>query len=366
MTLLNLSPVLYRGEHNTDYELYSKNHLVATFNLDLGTMNVLKPNLMPFYLRGMNISPYRIYEWLSLRVLSISRSNAKVLLSAVNLSQTDRIGICLACHALSLTDCYWIQKVGEGLSWESINLYENSFSRALADVALTGKYVSIQGRICTPELTGMGSYAKCWRRGKDGIYLYKAGSNSRNNIEWQIEVLVSDILDRLDVRHVRYSKAKSGYYDVSRCRNMTTINKSICEMDFFVSYCLHNNIDINKWLMQDDLFFKMLIVDYLIFNTDRHGGNWGVFFSPDTGEVIGLHDLFDHNNSLYLSDNIMSQVISGKTREECAKWAKGYINLDIDEACKYIIRIKKRFFSIFGGMQEYYALLRRCNTYRSW
>ena len=39
----------------------------------------------------------------------------------------------------------------------------------------------------------------------------------------------------------------------------------------------------------------MLVFDTLIGNTDRHLLNWGVLVDNSTGNIIGLHPLFDHN-----------------------------------------------------------------------
>ena len=41
----------------------------------------------------------------------------------------------------------------------------------------------------------------------------------------------------------------------------------------------------------------MCIVDYLIANRDRHGGNWGLYYNPDTMELVSTHPLYDHNNA---------------------------------------------------------------------
>lgn len=177
-----------------------------------------------------------VYSWLENRVLHLSRSNAKKIISALGLNQNERIKICFACKGLSLTDCYWLKSENDTITWADVNLYENSLSSAIAHIALTGEYVSVQGRVRTPELTNGGSYAKCWRRLKDGIYMYKTGSLQGTGKEYLVDILCSDILEKLEVSHVIYTLGQSGLRPVSKCKNMTDINLSICEIDYFEGY----------------------------------------------------------------------------------------------------------------------------------
>ena len=44
-------------------------------------------------------------------------------------------------------------------------------------------------------------------------------------------------------------------------------------------------------------YCKMRIIDYLIDNSDRTENNYGFYRDNHTGNIIGLHPLFDHNNS---------------------------------------------------------------------
>ena len=41
----------------------------------------------------------------------------------------------------------------------------------------------------------------------------------------------------------------------------------------------------------------MNIVDYLIGNTDRHWGNWGVLVKNSNNKPVRLHDLMDFNQA---------------------------------------------------------------------
>ena len=43
----------------------------------------------------------------------------------------------------------------------------------------------------------------------------------------------------------------------------------------------------------------MLILDALIFNTDRHFGNFGFLVDNKTNQIVAPAPLFDHGNSLF-------------------------------------------------------------------
>ena len=48
----------------------------------------------------------------------------------------------------------------------------------------------------------------------------------------------------------------------------------------------------------ENAFRRMLVLDALIVNTDRHKGNYGVLFQTDTLQPIKMAPVFDHNQSL--------------------------------------------------------------------
>ena len=45
-------------------------------------------------------------------------------------------------------------------------------------------------------------------------------------------------------------------------------------------------------------FRRMLVLDALVLNTDRHAGNYGMLFDTDTMQVSGMAPVFDHNQAL--------------------------------------------------------------------
>lgn len=100
--------------------LMSKDIKILQFNFNTLQFKVLVPELLPFAIRGKEVNLFTLYNQLLNRVLSLSRSNAKTLLSALHLDQNDKLTICFYCHALSLTDCFWTQEDNSNLKWKDI------------------------------------------------------------------------------------------------------------------------------------------------------------------------------------------------------------------------------------------------------
>ena len=244
-----------------------------------------------------------VVSWLANRVLPLSRANAKWIYNMCHFEQvgTDeqRVRIAMACRAVSVLDPYWLKfEDDEGITWSKVDVRQNPLNEIIAQVALHGKSLTLQGSLVSPELTTNGAYAKAWRRHADSqLWLYKLGANG--NTESRIEVMCSDLLDKMNVDHVHYEAGEDDGKYVCMCPCMTTERKAILTGMEFISYCNVNGKDPEKEMFEidRDSIYKMWIVDFLISNRDRHGQNWGFFYDTETMEILECHPLFDHNNA---------------------------------------------------------------------
>lgn len=300
------------------------NEEVFNINMDEGDIVVVNESLLPFRLKGdlRDIMPYEkitskyedtqriiaigknrnaIINWLSSRTLLLSRTNAKKLYQAFRLEQlqdeTSRAKLAMSCRALSILDNYWVKLDNDNTTWDMVNLRHNSLNQAVAQIALHGTSLSLQGSLVSPEFTTNGAYAKAWRRDEDGsLWLYKLNDMQSTA---KIEVMVSNILDCTNVIHCHYEAREDMGEYVCACPAMTSDKVSIADGLTFVGYCNRNGINPDEYLMEHDRdnYYNMFIVDYLIANPDRHGQNWGIAYDSETMEIYGLHPLFDHNNA---------------------------------------------------------------------
>ena len=271
-----------------------------------------------------------VISWLANRTLLLSRANAKKIYQAYRLEQlTDeksRAKLSIACRALSVLDNYWVKLSTDTITkWDDINIRHNSLNQAVAQIALHGTSLSLQGSLQSPEFTTNGAYAKAWHRDKDGsLWLYKL--NDINSTA-KIEVMVSNILDCMNVTHCHYEAREDMCEYVCACPLMTNDDISIDDGLTFNGYCNRLGVNpIDELIRLDaDGFYKMLVVDYLIANPDRHGQNWGVYYDSDTVEVLRLHPLFDHNNAfdngVMDDENYLSYFYDNKSLKENAMMA---------------------------------------------
>ncbi len=298
---------------------------VLEFNFDEGEYKVLDDEKLPYQLKGriadipelsanatkydvtqaaiaMNKNANSVTRYLASRVLPLTRENAKKIYSLFGFEQAQddysKALISITCRSVSLQDNYWVRNADDPVSWADVDLRQNSLSETVAQVSLHGTSLTLHGIEHTPELNGQGAYAKAWKRENGTLFLYKLGARE-SDLESKIEVMVSRLLDKCNVPHVRYYDAETNGRYACKCECMTDGRLSILSgMDFY-SYCAAVGIDGKRLALQidADTIYKMWIVDYLISNRDRHGMNWGFFYDSNSMEILRCHPLFDHNNA---------------------------------------------------------------------
>lgn len=296
-----------------------------------------------------------VTSWLANRVLSLSRANAKWIYNLLKFeqinSQEQKAKIAITCRGVSLLDNYWLKLEDDSASWSQVNLRHNQLNEVIAQVALHGKSLTLQGSLTTPELTTNGAYAKAWRRHEDGsLWLYKLGANG--NTESRIEVMCSNLLDKMTVKHCHYEAGEDDGKYVCMCPCMSDDNISILSGMDFISYCNASGLDPDKEMMRidSDSIYKMWIVDYLLCNRDRHGQNWGFYYDPRTMEILRCHPLFDHNNAFdieYMRDREAHYQFGDMTTREAAKRAMQHVDFYFTEPITRDDFITKRQFDEF-------------------
>jgi hypothetical protein len=310
---------------NGDLLLMFEDTIVMRINFDTYLFEVMREDLLPWGLKGSirkidddidantrygrtmliataNANANAIIGWLGSRALSLSRKNAKWIYNLLGFEQisdvVQKAKISIVCRAVSLLDNYWLKLDGDTNDWEHTNLRHNKLNEVIAQVSLHGKSLTLCGSLTSPELTTNGAYAKAWRRHKDGsLWLYKLGANGPD--ESKIEVMCSNLLDKMNVKHCHYEAGEDEGKYVCMCPLMTDDNTSIVSGMEFYSYCNINGLDMDKEILNIDSesIYKMWITDYLISNRDRHGQNWGLYYDAKTMKIICCHPLFDHNNA---------------------------------------------------------------------
>ncbi len=270
------------------------------------------------------VSANGIEAWIKHRSIPKNRAYVDTLLSSLGLSINRPLDLVSVSKGLSLNDCYWLKQEGSNDRFDSVNLYDNRFSRVLGQIAFTG-YGSnhVSGVTSSPEFTTNGMLPKCWRRIDGKIFLYKGGTMGAYNTGFEpySEFYAYQIAKILGANAVPYSLSKWKNTLCSTCELFTSKDVSFVPVGRIIrsggmqavkAYYKELGAEFEKAL------HDMLIFDALIFNTDRHYGNFGFLIDSHTNRIIAPAPLFDHGNSLF---NFAS-ADALKSRENFLKYAK--------------------------------------------
>ena len=250
-------------------------------------------------------TPNGIDSWIRHRSIPKNRAYVDNILSAMGLSINRPLDLIRVSKGLSLNDCYWLKSEDSSDSFDGVNLYDNRFSRVLGQIAFTGYGNSnISVLTSSPEFTTNGMLPKCWRRINGRIVLYKGGTMGASNTgnEPYSEFYASQIAKILGIDTVTYSISKWKDTLCSTCELFTSKDVSFVPVGRIVRTGGMNAVrEYYKKLGAEfeKAFDDMLVFDALIFNTDRHYGNFGFLVDSRTNKIIAPAPLFDHGNSLF-------------------------------------------------------------------
>ncbi len=247
-------------------------------------------------------------DWWTGRSIPASRSGLDAALQSIGVASPTLL--LEKCYGLSLSDQYWIRPKESGLLWDSINFFQNDFSRDMGEV-LFGHEPKDPARVSlmSPDNTSDGWLRKKWIIVDSKRYLMKGGSFPYHQEPFN-EVIASAIMRRLDVNYVNYTLAMDGDLPYSLCENFIKpdielipawrilhsqkqpSNRSL--LDHFLICCETLGIPGVMGALN-----RMLTVDYIIANEDRHWNNFGCVRNADTLEWLGLAPVFDSGTSLW-------------------------------------------------------------------
>lgn len=248
-------------------------------------------------------------EWWKGRCIPSSRQNLDKFLSETNgLSLNSLI---IKSFGLSLSDQYWIKPETSILKWKDVNFYENSFSLDVGDLFFGKKKIS-KPDLISPDNTSDGWLLKKWIIQNEKRILVKGGSSPYQQEPFN-EVLASEICNRLNIPHINYRliKIENDFY--CTCENLTTpdtelisawnvINtlkkeKNTSDFEHLLKSCKNLNICDDDTIK--DEIGKMILLDFIMANTDRHYNNFCFLRNSNTLNWIGLSPIFDTGTSMF-------------------------------------------------------------------
>ncbi len=245
-------------------------------------------------------------EWWLDRSIPASRSGIREALETLEITSTKML--LSRCYGLSLSDQYWICPEGLSLTWDSINFFDNDFSEDVGDVLFGADRKGDGFNFSSPDNTSDGNLKKRWKVINGKNYLVKGGSKPFCQQPFN-EVIAVGIMERLEIPHVSYELIWMKNEPYSVCRDFVTGNAELIPAWRILKIQKKNNstsvyqhfLHCCKALgIKDVVPFldRMIVLDYIIANEDRHLNNFGVLRKAETLEWLGFAPIYDSGSCL--------------------------------------------------------------------
>lgn len=288
------------------YYLKLFNKTLLRFDMDkelnVSNIDILCDDIKLFPENLKEVNSESVKHFILNKLIPKNRANLECFLSAVNIELDDFKAILDYSKGLSIIDAYWITR-DDGLRYEDFNLFDNEINEELSLAIFNGAKVKVNNTVLSPEFTTNGAIPKCWIKKDDDYYLYKSSTaylgfaNTGN--EPYSEYYSCQLLKELGIPYIDYDLEIYQDEIVSVCKIFTSKDKA------YVPIHLVSNIDdidkAYKWCLEHNLeeaFGDMILFDALIYNHDRHLGNFGVIKDNHTGDILGMAPIFDNGAGL--------------------------------------------------------------------
>jgi len=176
--------------------------------------------------------------------------------------------------------------------------------------------------LTSPDNTSDGWLRKKWIIADGKRFLMK-GSSGVYQQESFNEVIASAIMRRLGVTHVNYTLTFDGGKPYSLCENfLTPDTELIPAWRVLQTQKQPNNRSYREHFLHccetlgatgvKQAIDRMLTVDYIISNEDRHFNNFGLIRNVETLEWIGFAPVYDSGTSLWYNTPFVDSVVECK------------------------------------------------------
>jgi hypothetical protein len=312
-----------------EYMLKHKNHHVAKIDIHedshaiVRIVGIYDKNRLPVKIYNQNTTNdiLTMNRWLLNRGIPNSRENLRSALDKLQIKDSSQLS--LLSYGLNLTDHYWICPAAKDIDWHEINFFEHNFESDIGDI-LFENIDKNNANLFSPDSSLNGNLKKRWKISNEKRLLIKGGSGDIRQEPFN-ECIASTLMERLSIDHVPYKLVfnKGKYY--SSCECMVTTDTEFLTAHYVYNYFEDNNT-LNKYerfinacermgilTVRDDLE-KMIGVDYIIANIDRHHGNFGIIRDTNTLEWLKIAPVFDSGRSLWCDKTNISNIrADGKT-----------------------------------------------------
>jgi len=284
-------------------------------NLPIGSTYVFGPESGMPERRKLN-------EWWVERSIPDTRENIQAALKQMNLAEIT--GLLVKCHGLSLSDQYWIKQLNSEteLKWENINFFSNVYSEDVGNILFGYEPQDDEINFMSPDNTCDGWLSKKWVI-SDGKRLLMKGGSRPYFQEPVNELIACAVMKRLGIPHVPYTLTFNNQLPYSLCETLVTQETDLIPA-WRVSRTLKKDNRDSEYMHllrcaetlaipnAESSLEKMLVLDYIIANTDRHYNNFGFVRNSETLEWLGMAPVYDSGTSLWHDSQYTSQLPKSK------------------------------------------------------
>lgn len=271
-------------------------------------LNVYQPEHLPLgvaYKKGI-ADRAALNEWWADRSIPASRSGVRDALEYLGISNTK--SLLVRCFGLSLSDQYWIRPIGSDLLWENVNFFENDFSEDIGDALFGHANKAEDFDFSSPDNTSDGCLKKRWKIIDGKRCLIKGGSGLEKQQTFN-EVIATKIMHLLGIPHVPYSLIWDGGEPYSVCEDFVDSETELVPAwRIMQTQKKDNNVSVYRHFVNccealgagnmTSALDKMIVLDYIIANEDRHLNNFGLLRNAETLEWLGFAPIYDSGSSL--------------------------------------------------------------------
>ena len=304
----------------TEYYLMHKDIQVCLMELsEDGTLGNYRKNqaALDHFPIGGQMNDMKFHDWWRDRAIPKTRNGAKNALQRLGYESTS--SALVNNLALSLSDCYWIQPRGEGLTWSEVNLFTNDFVDTFGQLTINrDQMIDLRKQTRFNCAASQGELQKKWCIDASGRR-YMIKGNYGESYQQSINELFATELHR-----------KQGFDNFTEYQGAKLMVESGLEGLGCLSYdfCSENIEMISAWellqsvkIRQNESYYYPLkqvcislgisdeefdrfmdyeiMTDYLMTNTDRHMNNISVLRDPDSLKILGMAPIYDSGNSMF-------------------------------------------------------------------
>lgn len=339
--------------------------------LEIETCKILDEKYLPLELQIGTLKTRDILKFLQHRVASDTRENINEIYGCYSLQVGDYEKILYKSHGVSINDSYWIKEENEQLRFVDVNPANlKGYAWRAGEVtvsasAFKGDKIRLSdfkdlNRLTSPEVTLQGNNRKGIFDFGTARYILKwIGIERANN-----EIITYRLAKMIGLNTVEYMDEKPN--DLYRPNVEYTITRVLSNKHnhWISAFNISEHMKYKYGMTPQefalkhfkDQYLRMIILDGLVLNSDRHMRNWSFLVDWESNSIIGLTPCYDYDKAFTADSKTMSNLIFDESGKKVNILRAAKLAYSTLEKPIYLERVLKAI----GKTNEYYNI--RCKT----